>query len=206
MPRKQLLPALARSIKDETRQQIRKDREGLPDDVGEILDTIVEKLFDPGFTVGDLHHLCSPTPATLFRFRDSVGHNLKPYVDLTRGQIARRLVCESDALLGDIAECLGFANAELFGKWFKRRHGVSPTWLRRLLPAMLPLTKVPPAEESEPPSLHSWRKAVVGAVPRDEAFSQYRRFRTQLDASEPSKADLDNPFAVFPGGGHGSGS
>ncbi len=121
---------LARAAEEKVRQQIRDDGDGKSEDVARLLAAIEAHILDPAFDVNRLKRTCSPSDATLWLFRAETGRNLKAYLDDQRAALARRLVCKSDAKLRQIAERLGFIDAELFSKWFKRRWGKPPTKLR----------------------------------------------------------------------------
>lgn len=124
-----LPPELLQEVKDTVRRRVREDLKRVTDDVGALLEALDERLFDPDLTVRDLSE-GARDPETFFRFRLQLGLDIEAYRDQRRLEAAHELAVRCDARVGEIALSLGFPEAEIFSKWFKRRTGRSPEKLR----------------------------------------------------------------------------
>lgn len=60
-------------------------------------------------------------------FKEELGVSPKPYLDALRLQRAYALLRESDLPIKDVAAAAGFANANYFAKFFRRKTGFSPS-------------------------------------------------------------------------------
>ncbi len=190
MPQKQLPPALARAAEEGIRQRIRDDCHGKSEDVARRL-TVIEKNFgDLGFD--SLKQIGPLADDTLYRFRAELGRDPKTYCDDLRAALARDLVCKSDADLCFIAKYLGFTDTEHFSKWFKRRHGKSPTQLRTeqstVPPTARPAGRITAARKQDL-AIRGWRRAFVGASALEEAVRLQRQIHGKQVSAHPT-ADL----------------
>ena len=118
--------ALIERAKEEARRRVRDDQVGAPEEVAAILKAIENGLFDPDFDLSDVRRAFSPTPETLRAFRGHVGSAFKSYVTRRLLETAKQLVDMPEVDLDDIVTGLGFREAELFAKWFKRWTGKTP--------------------------------------------------------------------------------
>ncbi len=157
----------------------RDDARGKSEDVGRLLAAIEANICDPAFDVNKLKRICLPSKAMLWCFRGETGRTLKAYLDERRAVLARSLVCESDAKLRQIAERLGFLDAELFSKWFKRQWGKPPTLLRLEQPAVRSTLSDASPADGKSPRRRDWRQAFLGALEHEEAVRLYRQLRAK---------------------------
>lgn len=96
------------------------------------------------------------------------GRSFRGLVDEVRLALARRLIQQSDARLGDIALALGYADPAIFTRFFRRHTGETPSaWRRRQTGARAGAR--PPRPDSEP---------VAGSDPVDGA-DQAERGKTR---------------------------
>jgi AraC-like DNA-binding protein len=110
---------------------------------------------------------CAPTPETLRAFRARFGGAFKSYVTRRLLEAAERLVDEPEVDLGEIEQALGFTDADLFRRWFKRWTGKTPETRRLALRPRPPATREPPAPTERPP-ISLWFLARVTALRRHE--------------------------------------
>lgn len=162
-----LSPELVQDVIAAVRRRIAVDRRRAAPDVAAILVVVEERLDDPELYAMDLRALAREAD-TLFRFRLQLGLDVDAYLDHARLEIAYGLVTGGDARVVEIAAALGFPDAEMFSKWFKRRTGHSPEKLReKSLREESPETdreKSPltaQAERSDELTFHDWQRAVV---------------------------------------------
>ena len=64
-------------------------------------------------------------------FKRITGHTIVHYINLTRCESAKVMLCESDASIAQIASLCGFSDQSYFTRVFKLTTGVSPTEYRK---------------------------------------------------------------------------
>lgn len=164
------LPELIQDVTEGVRRRIAADRQRVTVDVAELLRIAEERLDDFELFALDLRALAGDKE-TLLRFRLQLGLDVDSYLDHRRLEIAYEIVTRSSARVVEIARSLGFPDAEIFSKWFKRRAGHSPARLREKSaspgsPSRRPLPRHSESDESlETPGMeltfHDWQRAVV---------------------------------------------
>ena len=167
-----MLTALIERVKKQTRKRIRDDREGAPEDVAEILGVIEKGIFDRGFDLSDVRRACAPSAETLRAFRAHLGGTFKSYVTARYLEAAEQLVDVPELDLEPIAEGLGFANAELFSRWFRRWTGKTPEERREAR------RQTRPPETAAEPLIPLWFQARAVVLQCEEAA-----LLTQITAS-----------------------
>lgn len=94
---------------------------------------IGDQYCDAELTAGSVAEHLSVTAAHLSRvFKESTGQNLAAYITRLRVDAARRLLEQSDQTVRDIAEQVGYTNAQTFIRAFKKETGLTPgEWRER---------------------------------------------------------------------------
>ncbi|AAV94945.1 helix-turn-helix transcriptional regulator [Ruegeria pomeroyi] len=88
--------------------------------------------FDSGATVAEHAAAIDVSPAHLTRLcKTATGLGASELLHNRLEHAARGLICTSPAGLGDIARHLGFASSAVFGRFIRRRTGLTPGALRR---------------------------------------------------------------------------
>lgn len=64
-------------------------------------------------------------------FKEQTGINFSDYLELIRMDKAKKLLCESELPVGEIARQVGYSSANTFGRAFKRTHGVNATVFKK---------------------------------------------------------------------------
>ncbi len=161
---------LIESAKNEALQRVRDDREGASGDydVEELLEIIEARLFHPDFDLGELRRELTPNSETLRRFRVLCGAPLKGYDTARRLDAARLLVDEPAVGEPVIARSLGFADAALFSRWFKRWTGETPKARRDTLRPRLTVENEPALPAADWLTVSVWLRAEARALRRRE--------------------------------------
>jgi AraC-like DNA-binding protein len=68
---------------------------------------------------------------TIHRHLVAAGTTYSTLLDEVRSELATRYVREGDRRIAEISEVLGFSEASVFSRWFRRRFGVAPSAWRR---------------------------------------------------------------------------
>jgi AraC-like DNA-binding protein len=175
--------ALVEIAREASRARIAADAARAPADVARVLAAIGEKLYEPGFDAAAAERAGASDPETSWRFRQLLGFGIQAYVDRRRMETALELVSTSELEVSAIAASVGFTDAELFAKWFKRRAGRTPAKLRA--PAAAP--------RKSWRRLPGWalRQALLGRIGRDDYVSLIRSLRAQYpEAFRPPKEEV----------------
>ena len=147
---------LIRAAQEVARQRIRQDQRGTPPDVGKILGTLAEGLFDPAFTIAAAKRASGATQAAVLRFQRRFGMTMQIYVRQRKLEAAKEMVDDLRVDLCAVPEALGFGDdMERFCRWFKEWTGTTPTQRR--------------AEILDWPDFETWARLSVGGVRLDEA-------------------------------------
>lgn len=156
-------------------RRIADDRASVPEDVGRMLEAIARLLFEPGTRAG--HRLFVDDADGRAHFRLALRVYPGEYRDQRLLDAARYLVCHSDLPISDIATAVGFTEAELFTKWFRRRTRMAPTKMRAAARGEPAAPRTPTAPAPEPAdreawfSLRNWRRIMLGIAPREWALA-----------------------------------
>ncbi|MBP1991863.1 AraC family transcriptional regulator [Paenibacillus eucommiae] len=95
-----------------------------------VLDHIEEHYAESIYLV-DLCRLVSMSPYHFSRtFKKLIGMTIPDYINLTRINMAKKMLMDSDLSITEIAEKVGFCNMHYFGKVFKNTTGVSALHFR----------------------------------------------------------------------------
>ena len=157
-------------------ERVRADGERAPEDVGEILEVLREHLFERDFDLSDVRRACAPSAETLRRFREHLGGSPKSYVTAQRRAAAEELVGDPEVELPEVAAGLGFADAALFSRWFRRWTGETPEARRSARCAGAP---------AELPDVSLWFQARASALRRGEAARLIRALRRRPGRASP---------------------
>lgn len=159
------------------RQRIDDDRRRYPEDLSPVFEAVAARLFEPGFNVKAV----VPDPAAWRRFRLRVGVTPQVYRDRQLLETALELVRQTTLPVLEIAAGLGFADPQLFTKWFKWRTGEAPAAMRPAdghppAPAQSPMP--PPAETpgEKPWAVRECRQAAAWAVSPGRGAELIRKF------------------------------
>jgi LacI family transcriptional regulator len=100
-------------------------------DVAEALRYIRDRAAEP-VQVADIVRAAGMSRRALeMRFRKAIGRTIHQEVERVHLERARRLLTETDAPTGRIAEAAGFSSASYFGQVFRRQIGMTPAQYRR---------------------------------------------------------------------------
>jgi two-component system response regulator YesN len=105
--------------------------EGTSGKMREILQYIHKHFHEKGFTIFDIadHVALSETYLCSF-FKKQRGGTVKEYITSLRGAKAKELLLDKEMKLYEVAERLGFADANYFTTFFKKYEGCTPTEYR----------------------------------------------------------------------------
>ena len=175
---------------EEALRRIRQHQRHASDGVSHMLGAIGERLRDPDLGVEELQRLCPPGCGTNQQFLVELGSKPKAYFERLRLDLARALVCESEAKVTVIATTLGFRRPKYFSKWFERRTGLSPEKLRSTL--RRPRADGPQERTPEPwtPS-QIWHRCLLKCASPNEADSLIRDLREIYPGNVPDDAEPD---------------
>ena len=103
--------------------------------VAQALQYISERLSEK-LTVDNLAYEFAVSPRTLQnRFEAALGTPVSQEIRRLRLELAKRLLCEKDLLIGTIAKRSGFTSSAIMGEIFQRELGMSPSAYRKRLVA-----------------------------------------------------------------------
>jgi signal transduction histidine kinase/DNA-binding LacI/PurR family transcriptional regulator/AraC-like DNA-binding protein len=105
----------------------------------------IHQHYDQPFTRQEICRVLGVSPNYLSRiFRQELGITLVEYTNRYRMRIARQLLGETDALITEVAQQVGFDDAAYFSRVFKRYTNHSPRAFRQLAAAASPADSVLP--------------------------------------------------------------
>ena len=115
-----------------SRARVRRDldRVGVPRIVS-LLETLFERLYDPGLNVNTLKLACGVRDKSVITlFGSELGLYPRRYIEDLRLETAARLLRDSDVLVWRIAELVGYSSAGVFSQAFSRWIGEAPRHYR----------------------------------------------------------------------------
>ena len=93
----------------------------------QIYEYIKNSYFDPNLSVTSIAEHFSIPPVMMSKmFRESMGEKIPVVVSEIRLEAAKKLMCQSDASLGEIAEKVGFGSVRTFTRIFKQVENCTP--------------------------------------------------------------------------------
>lgn len=119
-------PGLLTAAKRRARQRMDDDRRRYPEDLGPVFEALAASLFKPDFNAKS----AVPDPVARGRFRIEVGVSPRAYRDRYLLETALETIQRTSLPILEIAAGLGFAEPELFRKWFQWRTGEAPLTMR----------------------------------------------------------------------------
>jgi len=134
-------PELARLLRDRTDTLVLQHRGQLPEQVRSLLRTAL--LADHG-SADQIATLLSMHTRTLHRRLAASGTNFRALVDECRYEIARQMLDDTDADVGQIAAMLNYADTSAFARAFRRWSGTTPSDWRTRDDRALPSTVAGP--------------------------------------------------------------
>jgi len=97
--------------------------------------TYIGERFKEDLSVQRVADACGVNPAYLGRaFKEAVGEKMSLYIHRIRIREASRLLQETDLLIYEIAEDVGYRDLNLFRRMFKSITGIRPSSLRKTPP------------------------------------------------------------------------
>ena len=121
-------PELHRLLQKQINELETRYREDFPEQVRRVLHHV---LVSHQTSAEEVAALFSIHIRTLHRRLKSHGTSFRELLEDSRFTVARQLLVSSDASLAQIAEVLGYADARVFNRAFKRWSGTSPTRWRK---------------------------------------------------------------------------
>ncbi len=98
----------------------------------EIINIIKENYHDANLSVAQIAYTLNKTPQHISKiFKQETGEMLSSYIQNYRLSIAKDLLVNSNMLINEIAENVGYSNSSVFVTAFKKAEGISPGNFRR---------------------------------------------------------------------------
>lgn len=96
------------------------------------LECIHEHLFDEQLSVAFVRRRCALHDHNVsLLFKNELGTGMRRYIETKRLDAAKRLLCNSEASIAQIAWAVGYKYPQSFTRSFKRREGVPPSQYRK---------------------------------------------------------------------------
>jgi AraC-like DNA-binding protein len=114
-------------------QSILRKEEHQPELMKRILGILHQNIFQPTFSVAEAADLLDITPSYLSRyFKDHMGMTVIDYINMMRIKESEKLLIESDDLVKDIVQRIGYYDVSSFIRKFKSQTGLTPGEYRKL--------------------------------------------------------------------------
>lgn len=105
--------------------------DGLPRDVGDVLDYVHDHLFDPDLNVNTVRAGCRLRDNNIStRFRMALGRGIREHIEDLRMRAADQLLRDTDLEVYLVAMAVGYDHQETFCRAFHRHFGDSPARAR----------------------------------------------------------------------------
>lgn len=99
----------------------------------DLITEYIDKNFTEKLTLESLADICHGSPYHMHRtFKKIKGITLVEYIQQVRVHAAKKYLIQTNKAIGDIAICVGMANAPYFITLFKKKTGQTPAQFRQM--------------------------------------------------------------------------